>query len=258
MGNLFEKKLIIGGILITYWTSQTGSKKPTLVFLHGWGSSSAIWMPVFTHAFPGFHTVFIDLPGFGKSEQPNAGWGVGEYASCVLNVLTKLDIDSVVCVGHSFGGSIALKIASIAPKTIRALILISSAGVRPSSLKKTIIQTVAHSMSPIFRVSFLRGLRQQMYSLLGSQDYLDATPAMRNIYARVVNEDLTPILPEIRQKSLLLWGDRDQETPLSDGTLLQKKIQHARLVVYKNSGHFSFLDQKEKILQDMQKFLEDI
>jgi pimeloyl-ACP methyl ester carboxylesterase len=57
-----------------------------------------------------------------------------------------------------------------------------------------------------------------------------------------VNEDLSGMLPLIDVSCLLVWGERDDATPLSDGKLMEQKIPDAGLVVMPGSGHYAFLE----------------
>mgnify|MGYP005765608411 FL=1 len=67
---------------------------------------------------------------------------------------------------------------------------------------------------------------------------------MRQCLVRVVNEDLTHLLPSIKVPTLLVWGENDTDTPLSDAHLMEKLIPGAGLVTLKNAGHYAFLEQQ--------------
>ena len=66
---------------------------------------------------------------------------------------------------------------------------------------------------------------------------------MRETFVKVVNEDLLPYAARVQPSTLLLWGDQDQDTPLSQGQLLEKTIPDAGLVVWEGAGHYSYLDR---------------
>ena len=76
----------------------------------------------------------------------------------------------------------------------------------------------------------------------GSADYRNASPMMRQCMVMAVNEDLTDLLPKIKQDTLLIWGDKDTATPISDAKLMEEKIPGSGLAVLKGCGHFSFLE----------------
>ena len=66
---------------------------------------------------------------------------------------------------------------------------------------------------------------------------------MRQTLVKVVNEDLTHLLPGVHAETLLIWGDRDTATPLSDGQKMESLMPNAGLAVIREAGHFAFLDQ---------------
>ncbi|MDR1620942.1 MAG: alpha/beta hydrolase, partial [Synergistaceae bacterium] len=78
---------------------------------------------------------------------------------------------------------------------------------------------------------------------IGSADYRDASPRMRECLVKTVNEDLTPLFSSIPHPTLLIWGENDRDTPLGDAKIMERLIPDAGLVTLKNAGHYSFLDQ---------------
>ena len=75
----------------------------------------------------------------------------------------------------------------------------------------------------------------------GSSDYAQASPMMRRILSKVVNEDLTARLSLIKAPTLLVWGTEDTATPLSDARKMESLIPDAGLVAFDGCGHYSFL-----------------
>ena len=65
---------------------------------------------------------------------------------------------------------------------------------------------------------------------------------MRETFVRVVNEHLDKLLPLVSRPTLLVWGERDNDTPLYMAKRMNRKLPDSALIVIKNSGHFSFLD----------------
>ncbi len=88
----------------------------------------------------------------------------------------------------------------------------------------------------------------------GSRDYLAAGP-MRPTLVKVVNEDLTPLLPGVQAPTLILWGDRDREIPRTAMEIMAARIPNARLVVFEGAGHFPFLDVPERFCGALMEFL---
>ena len=105
---------IIDGLQVAY--AEWGLGKPIL-FLHGWGSSSDSWSKVADEVSrAGFRVLIPDLPGFGKTPPPPQAWGVGEYAAFVEEFARTLNIFPCILAGHSFGGQVAVTLASLRPE----------------------------------------------------------------------------------------------------------------------------------------------
>ena len=92
----------------------------------------------------------------------------------------------------------------------------------------------------------------------GSSDYASASPMMRRILSRVVNEDLTDRLPLVKVPVLLVWGENDTATPLSDARTMERLIPDAGLVSFPGCGHYSFLDNPVQFAAVLRSFLGEI
>ena len=90
----------------------------------------------------------------------------------------------------------------------------------------------------------------------GSADYQAASPMMRKVLVKTVNEDLRDFLPFVKTSTLLIYGENDTATPVSLAKIMEKEIADAGLVVLKNSGHFAFLEQQSQFLAIVDSFLK--
>lgn len=244
----------VGGLRVAFseWPSEQGAK--TVVMLHGWGAHRGL----FDRAADTLHqsgtvrVITVDFPGFGDSEAPQGVWQVDDFVSFLFGVLDALQVLQVdMLVGHSHGGRVSLKSAVAQSERIRKLLLIGSAGVRlPLSLRKRIrvlIFKVCKKLVTLIcwntaqRARALEWLRGQF----GSADYR-AAGAMRDTMISVIQEDLTPILSQICQPTLLIWGAEDTDTPLRAARILERAIPDAGLVVWEKAGHYAFLDRPDQ------------
>ena len=89
----------------------------------------------------------------------------------------------------------------------------------------------------------------------GSADYAAASPMMRSILSKCVNEDLKRALPSIKAPTLLIWGENDTATPLSDAKTMERLIPDAGLVSFPGCGHYSFLDNPVQFAAVLRSFL---
>ncbi len=238
---------------------QTQGEGDAVVLLHGWGTSSQSLDPVAAWLLPAFRVVSVDLPGFGWSQAPPAAWGTAEYAAHVRQLLTVLGIERAALLGHSFGGRVALQLASRHPELVARLVLVASAGVRPPRGPRYYLRVgTTKALRLMLSLPGLRGVGarrlERWRATAGSRDYR-AAGRMRPTLVKVVNEDLRPILPAVQAPTLILWGDQDQEVPRSAMDVMTASIPGARLTVFPGAGHFPFQDAPEAFCQALAEFL---
>ena len=243
----------INGLNINYIDEGAG---PLLVMLHGWGSNIDLFSGVISFAKSKYHVVAMDMPGFGKSDEPAEPMNVDAFVDFVLDFIKKLypDEKEIIFLGHSMGGRIIIKLASgihdgriktdfVIPKVI----LTDSAGIIPEKTKEQKRRTKRyHFYKKLIEKSGILKLDPDALSKLqkkfGSADYAAASPVMKKSLVMAVNEDMVPYMPSVTQPTLLIWGDKDTATPLSDGQQMEKIMPEAGLAVINGAGHYSFLD----------------
>ena len=98
-------------------------------------------------------------------------------------------------------------------------------------------------------------LYEKMRQNRGSEDYRNASEVMKKTLVNLVNLDLTPLMPQVKQSTLLIWGENDTETPLRDGQIMEKKLPDSGLAVIKNAGHFPFLENWAQFSAVLDAFL---
>lgn len=232
-----------------------GSGEPVVV-LHGWGGRIESMAPVISCLAPVFRVVALDLPGFGESPAPEDTWGTEDYAAFVATVLAELDIERAAFVGHSYGAKTSLLLAAARPELVARLVACGSSGLRSAPSTKV---RVKRALSRMARAAGHlgppgRALKRFLFQKLASQDYLDAGP-MRPILVRVVNEDLTDILPRVAAPTLLVWGTRDDAVPVAHARTMERLIPDAGLVLFEGAGHFAYLDDPERFCRVVRHFL---
>lgn len=247
----------IDGINLNYRVSGQGQD---VVLLHGWGGSIASFEPVHQHLEANFRTWSLDFPGFGESTEPPTAWGTEEYSDLTVKIFHKLKIKQPVVIGHSFGGRVAIRLG--AKGQVKKLVLVDSAGIRPRRsmkyyLKVYTYKTLKHLLKLPGLSRFRDPVLDHFRNKTGSQDYLNSSGVMRQTMVQVVNEDLKHLLPKIQVPTLLVWGENDNATPLADGKIMEKLIPDAGLVVFKNAGHFSYLENMPQFLRVLDSFFKD-
>ena len=236
---------------------KTGSG-PVVLLLHGWGGSLEIFQKLHSALETNFTVYAPDLPGFGKSETPDTVWGVTAYTDWLRAFITAEKITNPILLGHSFGGRISILYASKYP--VSKLILANSAGIKPKRkpayyVKVYSYKAVKHILPLLLGKKQSENILEQYRKKVGSSDYKNANPTMRNIMVKVINEDLKKYLKDIQAPTLLMWGENDTATPVNDAKIMEKNIPDAGLVVLKNAGHYSFIDKEYEFITIVKNFL---
>lgn len=239
---------IIDGYKIEY--KITGSGDDTVIILQGWGTELSIYDSMASCIMEKYRVIQLDLPGFGNSDEPRKAWSVDDYADFFVKFVQELGIKKTTLIGHSYGGRVIIKLANRnnLPFDIDKIVLVDSAGILPKkTLKQKIKIRTYKIVKKIVSIKFIYAIFPELIdewrSKQGSSDYRNATPIMRQCLVKAVNEDLTALLSNIKQETLLIWGEDDTATPIADARLMEELIPQSGLAIIKNAGHFCFLDQ---------------
>lgn len=252
-------QISIQGISTTYLVAGEGSP---ILMLHGWGAHSGLVWPLAERLIPMGYQVYIpDLPGFGQTSPPPAGWTVHDYVDFVLAYLDALELKQVYLFGHSFGGRLSLVLGSEHAERFSKIALADSAGIRfpPSRRSQARLQIYRMSLSGLQKLGLsvqAERLRSWYTERYGSPDYRASQGVMRETFVRVVNEDLLPYAAHMGVSTLLFWGSLDQDTPLWMGQMLERTIPDAGLVVWDGCGHYSYLERPQDTARVMGHFFQ--
>jgi pimeloyl-ACP methyl ester carboxylesterase len=248
--------LTVRGIRVRYVV--VGQGEP-LLLLHGWGSSLDTFDAMAADLGRFFSVTAFDFPGHGESDLPPATWRVDDFVGLTLDLLAQLGIERAAVLGHSFGGRVAIKLAASHPEAVDRLVLVDSAGVPPPrTIGRALKRVASRSANALGRRLGRPGqaIRHAIVGRIASTDYLNAGP-LRDTFLAIVKEDLRPVMPRIAAPTLLVWGESDDDTPLAAGRTMAELIPHASLLVLKNAGHFSYLEQYGRFRLALIPFLNE-
>ncbi len=229
-----------------------------LVMLHGWKQDVSSFWEVSQKLKDKYTIYLIDLPGFGRSENPKKAFFVSDYADTIKEFIEKLNIKNPSLLGHSVGGRIGIKLASLYPNLLDKLILEDAAGIRP---KRDIPKFIIYFFAKVFKYlipnifNLKEKIRVKFYKGLES-DYLTAGE-LKDTFTNVLNEDLTYDLPKIKTETLLIWGEKDPtlEASLKNGKKMYQLIERSKLAVIENIGHFPHLENPERFVYYVKDFV---
>lgn len=254
-----EKKVLIRGLEANYKIQGDGSP---LLILHGWGNSSDAWIAIQKIlAKREFKVIVPDLPGFGKSKTPKKSWNVDDYVWWLQSFIEKAKIRKPLFIlGHSFGGRIAIKFSVKYPEKIKSQVLLGSAGIKSNlNFKQKVIFLLAKIGNYLFSkktlVEFGNIARNIFYKIIREKDYVKLNETMKGTIKKILNEDLLGSLPNIKTKTLLVWGQQDKMIPIKHAYLMKEKIPNSKLIILPDSGHSPQRDNPKRLAQIIIRFL---
>ena len=239
-----DNTIEIEGVNLHYRDTGEANLRPVII-MHGWGCSVDTVASI-ENIFKGkMRVINVDLPGHGQSSEPPSVWGVEDFTALIEKLIERLNLVRPSLVGHSFGGRISILLSSRGD--VDKVLLVDSAGIKPKrslnyyrkvytfKAMKRLLTLVLGKKKGMEAVERMRGKK-------GSADYRNSSPKMRAVMSKCVNEDLKHVMPLIKAPVLLVWGEDDTATPLSDAQTMKRLIPDAGLVSFPGCGHYSFLD----------------
>ncbi|MEM7651414.1 MAG: alpha/beta fold hydrolase, partial [Pseudomonadota bacterium] len=186
--------------------------------------------------------------------------GTQDYADAMAAHIQSQTDEKVVWVGHSFGCRVGIQLAVRHPDLIAGLCLIAGAGLkRKRPLWHRLYFGARIKLFKALKKLIPLGLSQDwLYTKFGSADYKSAG-ALRQILVKTVNEDLSDIAQNVSCPTLLIYGEKDTETPPEMGEHFSKLIPNSKLIVMDGFDHYSILTSAQhQVAHRIQKFIKEI
>ncbi len=244
------------------------SMSSTLIILPGWGGSHETWADFVELAKPHFaDVVVINLPCFGTEPCPTDVWGVEEYSHFVEEKISKYanlpagrQGMQIVLLGHSFGGAVATHLVANNPELIDKLILSGAAVYRPKNyIRRILLGTFAKFGKVLFKIPFIEKgnvwAKSVLYKAADSPDYASTSGIKRDIFRKIIRQDLGYLLPLIAVPTCVIQGTRDTYVPYAYGARMAEHIPHASFVSVAGGTHGLHLKKKQELLDTILEFL---
>ncbi len=241
------KLLDIDGVAIHYVEKGSG---PAIVMVHGFGGSTFSFRYQMAELSRDHRCVAIDLKGFGFSQRPEGGdYSLTAQAHLVLRAMDLLGIDRCVLMGHSMGGDVSMRIATIAPERIEKLILAAS-----SPGMKVWVMPRLPFLRPFLRLSMRASLGRYRKKLFYDSKSVDTDAIFQGYLATArimgsfntiwemwdgIRRDKPIDYKRITMSTLILWAEKERIIPFPGFALrwLRKKLPHAEVVTVPRTGH---------------------
>jgi non-heme chloroperoxidase len=244
----------------------------TILFLHGWPGSHELFEYQFNQlACQGYRCIGLDQRGFGKSDRPLTGYGYDRAADDVRCVIDTLQLNDITLLGHSTGGSIAVRYMSRhRAHGVRKLVICAAAapslikrpnfpyGVTKESIEEMIALTLTDrpKMLQNFGASFffqnISPAMMDWFFQLGLQAAGWSTAAVEMTW---IEETLFTDLERIVTPTLIMHGIHDQVVPFVLADIQKKMLRNSMLIPFENSGHALFIEEMDRFNEELDHFI---
>lgn len=207
-----------------------------VIILHGWTQNLDKWMK-FLQVLEksGITYILPKIPGLTGSLEKT--WELQDYIDWLKNIVDK-EKGEVILIGHSNGGRIALAFTNRYPERVEKLILIDSAGIYHNELPIKIKRIVFKAIAKIGKkLTSSKTVKNLLYKLARESDYKDLDKNTKQTMINLISTDLKPFLQQIQTPILIIWGEQDKITPLSDGKLMNSLIKNSKFEIIENAQH---------------------
>jgi len=236
-----------------------------LVLLHGFLGSSKMWKPQIDFFKDYFRVITPDLPGFGKSNKAKSHNSIQSISNFLLGCFVKKKIDKFHLLGHSMGGMIAQEMVKKSGNKISKLICYSTGprGEMPGrfetvnesreNLKKNGLVAVAKNIAKTW---FVKGENAKYFDIcveVGKQTSMEVAD---NSLVAFKNWNGVDALKDIRNETLIIYGNQDKSYNLEQAQTLEKNIANSKLVIFENCAHNVHLEKVEEFNKIVFNFIK--
>jgi len=237
-----------------------------LVLVHGFLGSSTMWKPQIDFLKNHFRVITPDLPGFGKSKKAKSHNSIQSLSNLILDCLEEKKIRKFHLLGHSMGGMIVQEMTKNKGDKISKLICYSTGpkGEMPGrfetvdasreNLKKNGLKKMARNIAKTW---FVKGEDAKYFDVCieaGRQTSMEATD---NSLVAFKNWNGVDALKNIKNETLIIWGDKDKSYNLTQAKTLEKNISNSSLVIFDGCAHNVHLEKIDKFNRTVLNFINN-
>ena len=235
-----------------------------LVLVHGFLGSSKMWKPQIDFFKDHFRIITPDLPGFGKSNKAKSHNNIQSIANLLINCLEEKKIHKFHLLGHSMGGMIVQEMAKKIGDKISKLVCYSTGprGEMPGrfetvdesrkNLQKNGLETMARNIAKTW---FIKGENAKYFDVCIETGKQTSMEAVDNSLVAFKNWNGVDALKNIKNETLIIWGDQDKSYNFEQVQALEKNIKNSKLIIFKNCAHNVHLEQPDQFNKTIKDFL---
>lgn len=232
----------------TRHSTRFAKENHKLLFLHGYRADSNSFYcqyPFFERDFEIFHP---DFKGFGTNADMQYAYSLDDYVFELSEYMYKNGLENAHVIAHSFGARVVIKGVATNKLRFNKMVITGGAGLKPK-------QTVKKRLNKFFFNVLKTFVAKDKLKGFYSTDYLALSPIMRESFKKIISEHVDHLLEDVQNKTLLIFGALDKETPLYMAKRFNRGIKNSTLSIYDGAGHFAFIDKPIKFNTEVKEFL---
>jgi len=263
-------RVMVNNLMLEFEEYGQRGKLP-VVFIHGFPFSKAMWTAQVDLLKNDYHVVIYDVRGHGGSEAGDGQCTLEYFVDDLIGLLDHLRLESVVVVGLSMGGYIALRAIERHPERFRGLVLCNTRSEADGNEAKIKRAQQARSVKVDGIKKFAEGFVKAVFyektfhsnprAVELIRSIIENTPPLTvagTLIALAGRTDTSASLPAIRVPTLILVGEHDTLTPPSASLAMKEKIPNAEMYIIPNAAHMSNLENPEVFNDHLVKFLKKL
>jgi len=259
----------LDGLKIRYLESGMRHDRHIL-FIHGLGSASDRWLGTPDALSADFHTIALDLPGFGESDKPTTmDYTIENFRETIVDFMNMLSINDgkTSIIGHSLGGYIAAEVAIENNNQVEGLVLIDSSGFlkKPTPLLEEYLEVAMNPTKDKVRKVFeqmvadpTRIPSKLVESFISRINSPNAKYAFKSTLENSANTQIG--LGRLKlidnTPTLILWGIEDKVIPPEHSRLFNDAIKNSHVKIIQDAGHAPFAEKPDQVCEILRNFLK--
>ena len=239
-----------------------------IVLIHGHPFNRTMWAPQTAFLGSQYRVIVPDLRGYGENLFDSEKTLLSGFAADIFELLDSIGVGRFVLGGLSMGGQIVLECYRQFPARIAGLILADTFAqldtaerkqlrldtanrLLAEGMKKYSIEELPRMIAP-HHIRTMPSVADHILQMMETTAPAGAAAALRGRAERI---DYTPFLAQIEVPTLILVGDQDSYTPVSDARFMHERVRGSELVVIEDAGHMPNLEQAASFNAAISAFL---
>lgn len=267
--NTVKKQALVDGVDISYLENDQQGKKPTLVFIHGFGAYKENWLLLSALLKHDFHIITLDLPGHGESSiDLNSNYDIDAQVKTLHTFMNSISNQPFHIAGNSMGGAITALYAATYPEDVLSAILLDPGFI--NDVKSEYDDYLSKGENPLipqsvedfpFLVDFV--MENKPFSpfpitAVSAEKMVGRLEANKKIWHDIFESkhdyNFKDELTQIKAPTLVAWGRQDRVLSAGNAPIFKSLIPNSKIHIFENVGHAPMIEAPMQTAEVIRQF----